>query len=114
MKPDFKLLDSELVNRILDEAFQLLRETGVKVQLPEARQLLVAAGADVDETTEVVKLSEKIIREAVATVPSEFFLYTRDGKPSVRYGGDTVHFDPGSSRIRLTSSESSNLKSGFI
>ncbi len=99
MKPDFKLLKPELVNRILDEAFQLLRETGVKVQLPEARQLLAAAGADVDETAEVVKLSEKIVRESVATVPNEFFLYTRDGKPSVRYGGDSVHFDPGSSGV---------------
>jgi trimethylamine--corrinoid protein Co-methyltransferase len=105
MKPDFKLLNPELVNGILDEAFQLLRETGVKVQLPEARQLLAAAGADVDETAEVAKLSEKIVREALATVPHEFFLYSRDGKPSVRYGGDAVHFDPGSSGVHYLDPE---------
>ncbi len=105
MKPDFKLLNPDLVNGILDEAFQLLRETGVKVQLPEARQLLTAAGAEVDETAEVAKLSEKIVREAVATVPHEFFLYSRDGKPAVRYGGDAVHFDPGSSGVHYLDPE---------
>ncbi len=105
MKPDFKLLNPDLVNGILDEAFQLLRETGVKVQLPEARQLLAAAGAEVDETAEVAKLSEKIVREAVASVPHEFFLYARDGKPSVRYGGDSVHFDPGSSGVHYLDPE---------
>ncbi|PWH14379.1 MAG: hypothetical protein DDG60_08140 [Anaerolineae bacterium] len=99
MKPDFKLLAPDLVNRILDEAFHLLRETGVKVQLPAARQLLAEAGADVNETTEVVKLSEALIRRAVSSVPREFFLYNRQGQPSVRYGGDTVQFDPGSSGV---------------
>ncbi len=101
MKPDFRLLNPELVNRILDEAFHLLRETGVKVQLPKARQLLAEAGAEVDETAEVVKLSENLVRKAIASVPREFFLYSRDGKPSVRYGGDSVHFDPGSSGVHF-------------
>ncbi|MCX7756377.1 MAG: trimethylamine methyltransferase family protein [Anaerolineales bacterium] len=99
MKPDFRLLAPELVSRILDEAFLLLRETGVKVQLPEARQLLAEAGADVDENAEVVKLSERLIREAIASVPHEFFLYDRAGKPAVHYGGDSVQFDPGSSGV---------------
>jgi trimethylamine---corrinoid protein Co-methyltransferase len=105
MQPQLKLLNPALVNQVLDEAFQLLRETGVKVQLPEARQLLAQIGAEVDETAEVVKLSEKIIRAAVATVPHEFFLYSREGQPSVRYGGEAVHFDPGSSGVHYLEPE---------
>ncbi|MFO7584456.1 MAG: trimethylamine methyltransferase family protein, partial [Anaerolineales bacterium] len=105
MKPEFKLLNPELVNQILDEAFQLLHETGVKVQLPEARQLLAEAGANVDETAEVVKLSEKLVRDSLASVPDEFFVYSRDGKPPVRYGGDSVQFDPGSSGVHYLDPE---------
>lgn len=105
MQPQVKLLNEELVNQVLDEAFQLLRDTGVKVQLPEARQLLSAAGADVDETLEVAKLSEKIVREALATVPHEFFLHNHAGEPTVHYGGNSVHFDPGSSGVHYLDPE---------
>jgi len=101
MQPKLQLLNNDLINQVLDEAFQLLRDPGIKVQLPEARQLLAAAGAEVNETTEVVRLSEKMVREAVSTVPGEFFLYNREGKPVVRYGGDAVHFDPGSSGVNM-------------
>ncbi len=105
MKPEFKLLNPELVSRILDEAFHLLRETGIKVQLPEARQLLAEAGAQVDETAEVVKLSEKLVRDSLVSVPNEFFVYSRDGKPPVHYGGDSVQFDPGSSGVHYLDPE---------
>jgi trimethylamine--corrinoid protein Co-methyltransferase len=105
MQPKLDLLNPQLVAQILDEAFQLLRDPGVKVLLPEARKLLAAAGAEVDETAEVVKLSEKIVRDAVATVPGEFFLYNREGKPAIRYGGDSVHFDPGSSGVHYLDPE---------
>ncbi len=105
MQPKLQLLNTDLINKVLDEAFQLLRDPGVKVQLPEARQLLAAAGADVNETTEVARLSEKLVRDAAATVPGEFFLYNREGKPAVRYGGDAVHFDPGSSGVNILDPE---------
>jgi trimethylamine---corrinoid protein Co-methyltransferase len=35
------------------------------------------------------------------TVPREFYLYDYDGNPTVHYGGDSVHFDPGSSGITM-------------
>lgn len=105
MQPKLQLLTPDLTARILDEAFQLLREPGVKVQLPEARQLLAAAGAEVDEAAEIVRLPERLVREALATTPSEFFLYNRQGQPVVRYGGDVFHFDPGSSGVNVLDPE---------
>ena len=44
MQPKLELLSQELVGRILDETFQLLHSTGVKVQSPEAQKLLAQAG----------------------------------------------------------------------
>lgn len=101
MQPTLKLLSSELESRVLDEAFQLLLSPGVKVQSAEARQLLAEAGAQVDETAEVAHLPEAVVRRALETVPHEFWLYNRAGEPAVRYGGDAVHFDPGSSGVHI-------------
>ena len=99
MQPKLELLTPELIGRILDEAFQLMLKPGIKVQSAEARQLLAAAGAQVDG--EVVKIPEKVVRKALESVPSIFYLYDRHGKPKVTYGGDVVHFDPGSSGVHI-------------
>ena len=55
MQPKLELLSKELNDRILDEAFELLMNPGIKVQSPQARKLLAEAGADVDETTQGIR-----------------------------------------------------------
>jgi len=101
MQPKIELLSQELVARILDEAFQLLVSPGVKVQSAEARALLAAAGAQIDAANEVARIPEAVARQALETVPREFFLHNRAGEAVVRYGGDAVHFDPGSSGVHI-------------
>ncbi len=99
MQPKLELLDRELIERILSEAFELLMEPGVKVQSSEARELLAQAGAGIDG--EVAHIPEAIARQALDTVPREFYVYDRAGHPCVHYGGDHVHFDPGSSGVQV-------------
>lgn len=103
MQPKLELLSLELITRILDEAFQLMQSPGIKVQDAEARGMLSAAGARVDG--EIVHIPEKVVRMALKTVPAEFWLYDRGGEPKVRYGGDAVHFDPGSSGVHVLDPE---------
>src|SRR5215211_2266737 len=105
MQPKLTLLTDDIIERILDEAYQLMLKPGIKVQNPEARQLLGDAGAQVDDETQVVKIPAQIVKKALETVPHEFFLYHYDGDPTVRYGGDSVHFDPGSSGITMLNPE---------
>jgi trimethylamine--corrinoid protein Co-methyltransferase len=101
MQPRLSLLDDDLITRILDEAYQLLLKPGIKVQNPEARTLLAEAGAQVDDETQVVRIPEQIVHKALETVPRRFHLFDLEGKPKVQYGGDAVHFDPGSSGITV-------------
>jgi trimethylamine--corrinoid protein Co-methyltransferase len=101
MQPKLSLLNDELIARILDEAYQLMLQPGIKVQNAEARQLLQEAGALVDEETMVVKIPEEIVKQALETVPRQFHLYDYDGNPKIQYGGDAVQFDPGSSGISV-------------
>jgi len=113
MQPKIDLLSNELVERVLDEAFQLLVRPGVKVQAPEARELLAQAGAHVDEAQEVVHIPEAVARQALETVPHEFFLHNRAGDPVVRYGGDAVHFDPGSSGVHVLDPDTLDHKPSY-
>jgi len=101
MKPKLELLDTTLIERVLDEAFELMVDPGIKVTSAEARTLLAEAGAQVNADTEVVAIPEAVARKAMETVPAEFYLHDRFGTPTVRYGGDSVHFDPGSSGVNI-------------
>ncbi len=101
MQPKLSLLNEELIERIVEEAYQLMMKPGIKVQNAEARQLLADAGAQVDEETMVAHIPAQIVKKALETVPRQFFLYDYDGNPTVQYGGDAVQFDPGSSGISI-------------
>ena len=105
MQPKIELLSSELVDRILAEAFQLMMAPGIKVQYAEARELLGSAGCEVDESEQVVRIPEEAARKALETVPGQFILYDRQGRPTITYGGDAVHFDPGSSGVHVLDPE---------
>jgi len=113
MQPKMELLSNEIVGRILDEAYQLMSSPGIKVQSAEARELLAAAGANVDKTNEIVKIPQKIVEQALETVPHIFHLYDRVGNPTVTYGGDAVHFDPGSSGVHMLDSETLEHKTSY-
>jgi len=101
MQPKLELLTQGLIDRILDEAFQLMLKPGIKVQSKEARNLLAEAGAQVDANTDVVRIPEMVARKALDTTPHTFSLYDRNGNPKVFFGGDSVHFDPGSSGVHV-------------
>jgi trimethylamine---corrinoid protein Co-methyltransferase len=99
MKPKLELLDRTLLPRILEEAFSLLMDPGVKVSTREATDLLAASGARVEQG--IAHIPEAMARRALDSAPREFWLYDRAGHPVVHYGGDEVHFDPGSSCLNI-------------
>ncbi|HXY52544.1 MAG TPA: trimethylamine methyltransferase family protein [Terriglobales bacterium] len=102
MRPKLELLDRPLIERILDEAFRLIMRPGVRVA-PQVHGLLADAGVGVEEG--VARIPEGLARQALASAPREFFLYAREGRAVVRYGGDDVHYDPGSSCLNILDSE---------
>jgi trimethylamine--corrinoid protein Co-methyltransferase len=111
LQPKLELLTYDLIARILDEAFQLMRIPGIKIQSPEARDLLQQAGATVDG--DVIAIPEKIVRKSLDTVPEKFDLYDRKGNPKIHYGGDFVHFDPGSSGVHMLDPETLEHKPSY-
>jgi len=95
------LLSPDLLAQILDEALGLLNDPGVRVHNHQALSLLAEAGASVNFQTQIACIPERLVREALASTPSDFDLYSLDGQPLVHYGGDRVQFDPGSSGVTI-------------
>ncbi len=110
--PQLELLTPSLLDRILSEAFALLESPGVKVQSAEALRLLAEAGARADAEAQVAHIPEALARRALETVPREFWLYDRDGIGRVCYGGDSVHFDPGSAAVHILDPETGEHRNG--
>ena len=107
MRPKFSLLDQAIIDRILGEAFQLIKDPGVRVA-PYVEDLLRAAGIPVNAG--VAHIPEPLARYLLELVPREFFLYDRSGRPAVHYGGDDVHFDPGSSCLNILDPETQQAR----
>jgi trimethylamine--corrinoid protein Co-methyltransferase len=105
MRPKLELLSDTLVKQIIEEGFALLMNPGIQVHNDEALSLLADAGAEVDRESRIAKIPERIARQALDTLPSEFYLYDLDGNQVVHYGGDSVQFDPGSGGITILDSE---------
>ena len=99
MQPNLQLLEPRLVEQILGEAFQLIHQRGVTVQAPEAVELLVTAGAQVENG--IAHIPEAAAQKALESVPHQFSLHNRAGEPVVNYCGNQVHFDPGSSCVHV-------------
>ena len=102
-RPPLDLLEPAGVERILDEAFAVLGDPGVRVDDAETRTLLAGVGAEIREG--VARIPESVVRAALATVPRTFTLHARDGSPAVRYGAGEVAFDPGSCGVAVLDPE---------
>jgi trimethylamine--corrinoid protein Co-methyltransferase len=93
------LLSPDLIGRILREAFELLMNPGVRVDSAPVVELLLSAGAEVNDG--VARIPEPLLRQCLASAPRDFYLYNRQGEKAVHYGGDDVHFDPGSCCVQV-------------
>ena len=100
-RPTLRFLDTETVNRVVDEAIELLRDPGVRVYSERALDLLSSHGAQVDFEGRVARIPAESVNRALETAPSSFHLYDFSGEAVVHYGNDDVHFDPGSAAIEF-------------
>jgi trimethylamine--corrinoid protein Co-methyltransferase len=66
--PQRVVSDDEIAN-IHETALRVLEDLGIKVLLPEARALYAAAGALVDEETQMVRIGRDIVEAALASAP---------------------------------------------
>ncbi len=94
------------VNKIADEALRVLEKSGMMVYSKTSRDAFKAAGADVDESTCLVKLPRALVEDAVASNPSSITLFSRDGETDIVLEKNRVHYGTGGTAIYVLDPES--------
>lgn len=101
MRPKLELLEQELVERIVAEAYELLWDPGVLVYREGALKLLAEGGAIVDFEKKIAKIPQNMIEEALKTAPASVDIYDLKGEVCLRLGQDNVYFYPGATALHL-------------
>ncbi len=94
--PTLQILTETKIEWLVETTLLSLERTGVKVLNAEARDLLKAGGAELDG--ERVLFPARMVRDALASAPSEFTLYGRTGKHPIHLGRAGNYFGPGPTR----------------
>ena len=105
MRPTVRFLTDDIAARVIEEGFALLSDPGIRIHNEEALSLLADAGAVIDREAQIARIPEALARACLESAPGEFALHRFDGRPAVHYGGDDVHFDPGSAAISILDGE---------
>ena len=80
-----------------ENALKVLETLGIKVLLPEARALYAAAGALIDEDTEIVRLGRDVVAAALESCPRSFEGLGGDPGRAVEFSANSLVFIGGSS-----------------
>ncbi len=104
VRPKIELLSKALIEKIIDEALSVLENQGVFVENSEARSLFREAGMKVEESSERVFLTRGLVEDSLDSTPSVVKMYDRSGEREYVVGGDDIHFDPGSTAVKVLDS----------
>jgi len=104
-RPLVSLLSTEFIERIVDEAKEVLDKTGVWVQNEEGLEILGNGGARIDREKEKAYIPKRLVEESLKSVPSSITLYDRNGNPHINLEGNNIHFNPGSGGPKVWDSD---------
>jgi len=96
------IFSEDEVMAIHQTSLRVLEELGIKVLLPEARQLFKAAGAKVDDSTEMVFLGHDIVEATLASAPRSFALHGGARKRDLQMELGTLSFQSGAGAPNVT------------
>ncbi len=95
----YKPLTAGDVKTIADEAFRILEKSGMAVYTDEGFEALKKAGAEVDESSRIVKMPRSFVEDAIASNPSSITLYSRDEEYNAVLEKNRVHYGTGGTAI---------------
>ena len=100
-RPRVEMLAREFVDRIIDEAFDVMATTGLMFENERALDILAEHGQRVDRDGQRVYLQRGFVEKAIETAPKRVTLWNVTGDVSIDIGGDHVTFVPGSAAIKM-------------
>lgn len=87
-----EVLPAEQIERIHEASLRILEQIGVDFLLPEARDILREAGAEVVSNSERVRFERDFIEQHIASAPSTFTLHARNPDHNLIFGDNHINF----------------------
>jgi len=91
-KGKFSVFEKEELERLHEGALRVLAETGLKVRSEPALVLLRSAGCDVDLRSQIAKIPESVVSEALKNADKEFVLASRDRSRDINIPAESHPF----------------------
>ncbi len=110
MRPSIRFLDDDLIQRIVREARDILRELGVEIHNRAVLDLLGDHGARIDTTRMRAWIGDDLVDRALESAPRSFKLYDVLGNETHDFSGDRVYFTPGSAAINILDGETGVIR----
>jgi len=107
IRPTIAMLSKEMIEKVIDEALQILETLGVYVANDEAKHLLGERGCRVEQRLHIPR---SLVEECLKTTPSSIRVYDREGETALVLERDNVYFDPGSSVLQFLDYETLEVR----
>lgn len=91
-----RVFSDDAVADIHATALRVIEELGIKVLLPEARDIFAKAGALVDDSQEMVRIGRDLVQEALQTAPRSFRMRAANGAREQKFEPGAMLFMAGS------------------
>ncbi|NIS61429.1 MAG: hypothetical protein GTO13_12240, partial [Proteobacteria bacterium] len=98
IRPTISMLSKEMIERVIDEALEILETIGVYVANEEAKRLLGERGCRIGER---LYIPRSLVEECLETTPAAIRVYNREDEEALVLEKDNVYFDPGSSALQF-------------
>lgn len=86
------VLSEDALEAMHQASLAILEEVGMDILLPEARERMKAAGADLAPGTDRVRFDRRLIMDMLAAAPTRFTLHARNPMRNVAIGDDNLVF----------------------
>ncbi|MFW9923635.1 MAG: trimethylamine methyltransferase family protein, partial [Candidatus Thorarchaeota archaeon] len=113
IRPRINVLDKELIQKVIDEAIEILGEIGFFIENQEAIELFKSNDLPIDEKKKNAKIPADMIKKCLKSVPSTITLYDREGIETAKLEKDNICFDPGSAALRVLDAESNEIREAY-
>jgi trimethylamine--corrinoid protein Co-methyltransferase len=91
-RPLVSLLSTKFIERIVEEAKDVLEKVGVWVENEEALELLGNGGAQIDRGKKRAFIPKRLVEESLKSVPSSIKIYDRNGSLNMSLEGNNFYF----------------------
>ena len=99
----YRPISDQDIEKIHETSLRVFTEIGIQVNFTEARELFRNAGAEVDETSRIVKIPRDLVEELIHRAPSVILLcgQAEDGELDCEIGGKKVYLGTGGTALNV-------------